>query len=202
MINLMTQQSRLIAGGTIYQTELVKVDEKKDFRGSFAEIFQEYWGTCLTPVQWSVVKSVPKVFRGLHMHLRHDEYFSLISGHCVVGLKDLRPGSPTEGVFSLYELHESDMASLVFPRGLLHGWYFFEPSVHVQAVSEAYVDYHPNDNWGVHWNAPDLNIPWPFEDVILSERAQGFATEAELKYAVGKAFESVRMEFPGVENLL
>lgn len=44
------KQSSLIAGETIFQAELKILDEKKDQRGSFTEIFQHYWGTCLTPV--------------------------------------------------------------------------------------------------------------------------------------------------------
>jgi len=172
--------SRLIAGRTIYQTEFRKLVENKDDRGSFSEVFQEHWATPLSPVQWSVVKSGAGVFRGMHLHLRHDEYFSLLHGHCLVALKDVRPGSPTEGVFSLYELHEEDMAAVIFPRGLLHGWYFYQPSLHIQAVSEAYADYHNDDNHGVHWQAPDLGIPWPINEATLSMRAQDFTTEAAL----------------------
>ncbi|MEO0733872.1 MAG: dTDP-4-dehydrorhamnose 3,5-epimerase family protein [Bacteroidota bacterium] len=174
-------ESKLLAGATIHQAELRKVTENRDHRGSFTEIFQDHWGTCLQEApQWSAVKSGAGVFRGMHLHLRHDEYFTLLSGHCLVALKDVRPGSPTKGVFSLYELHEDDMAAVIFPRGLLHGWYFFRRSLHVQAVSEAYVDYHADDNHGVHWQAPDLGIPWPFTEATLSPRAQDFTTEAAL----------------------
>ena len=71
----MDKISGLIAGDEIYQAELIKIKEHKDYRGSFSEIFQEYWGTCIKPVQWSVVKSEKNVFRGMHLHKRHDEYF-------------------------------------------------------------------------------------------------------------------------------
>ena len=67
------------------------------------------------------------VLRGMHFHQRHDEYFHLISGHCLVGLKDIRPDSPTLGAHSLYEMFSSDMSVLVFPRGIIHGWFFYEP---------------------------------------------------------------------------
>lgn len=175
------KQSQLIAGEPIHQVVFKQIDEKKDDRGSFSEIFQNYWKTPIKPVQWSVVKSNAGVFRGMHFHKRHDEYFSLLSGHCLVGLKDIRPNSPTEGIFSLYELHEKDMAAIIFPRGLLHGWYFYESSVHLQSVSEAYADYAKNDNLGCHWNAPDLDIPWPMKEVILSKRSQDFKTVAAVK---------------------
>ncbi|UXX80406.1 dTDP-4-dehydrorhamnose 3,5-epimerase family protein [Reichenbachiella carrageenanivorans] len=177
----MSSCSKLIAGKLIYEVSEVCIDEKTDSRGSFSEVFQNHWDSCLDPVQWSVVKSVPGVFRGMHLHKRHDEYFSLLSGHCLVGLMDLRPGSPTEGVYSLYELYGADMKALIFPKGLLHGWYFFEDSMHIQAVSESYVDYGKDDNWGCRWDAPDLEIPWPMDSVHMSSRAEGFPTVSELK---------------------
>ncbi|MEL6142699.1 MAG: dTDP-4-dehydrorhamnose 3,5-epimerase family protein [Bacteroidota bacterium] len=177
--------SKLISGQPIHEVTFKKIQEHKDYRGSFSEVFQNYWGTCLAPTQWSVVKSDTGVFRGMHLHKRHDEYFSLLSGHCLVALKDIRPGSPTENAHSLYELHEDDMAAVIFPQGLLHGWYFFVPSLHIQAVSESYVDYHKDDNWGCHWNSPDLGIPWPMDTAIVSERAQDFPTESALREALG-----------------
>jgi dTDP-4-dehydrorhamnose 3,5-epimerase len=178
-------KSSQIAGGAIHLAELRHIRENKDSRGSFSEVFQNHWQTCLDPVQWSAVKSGAGVFRGMHLHLRHDEYFCLLSGHCLVALKDIRPDSPTRGVFALYELHEADQAAVIFPRGLLHGWYFFQPSLHIQAVSESYVDYHTDDNFGCKWNAPDLGIPWPMKEVILSARAGDFTTERELLDAIG-----------------
>lgn len=148
----------------------------QDHRGSFTEVFQRHWGTCLTPVQWSVVQSKAGVMRGVHLHKRHDEYFALLSGHAYVGLRDMRPGSPTEDVSALFEFSGAQLACLVFPLGLLHGWYFSEDSLHLQAVSESYVDYHKEDNLGCFWGDPDIGIPWPFQTAIVTQRAQDFPT--------------------------
>lgn len=167
-------ESRLISGEEIQDCQFRILDERKDHRGSFTEVFQKHWGTCLEPAQWSFVKSEPKVFRGMHLHLRHDEYFCLVSGHGYLGLKDLREDSNTYGAYSLYELFGDSLAALVFPRGLLHGWCYTEPSFHIQAVSESYIDYGKDDNWGCKWNAEGLDIPWPIDDVVLSGRADTF----------------------------
>lgn len=187
----MIKESKLLSGGHIHQVTFKKVTENKDKRGSFSEIFQEFWGTCIRPVQWSLVRSEKNVLRGMHLHKRHDEYFCLLSGHCYVALKDIRPGSPTEDVYALFEFFEEDLAALTFPKGLLHGWFFLKKSVHIQSVSEAYVDYGKDDNHGVLWSAPDLEIPWPMKDAIISERAQDFPTEKELRKSLGnwKPFE-------------
>jgi dTDP-4-dehydrorhamnose 3,5-epimerase len=61
-------KSSQINGSHLYQVRLVSLDEHTDHRGSFTEIFQDYWGTVLKPVQWSAVKSDANVFRGMHFH--------------------------------------------------------------------------------------------------------------------------------------
>ncbi len=185
-------QSKLISGQEIQGCKFVQLDEKSDHRGSFTEVFQKYWNSCLNPVQWSFVKSEPEVFRGMHLHLRHDEYFCLIKGHCYLGLKDLREDSSTYGTHSLYELFADSLAALVFPRGLLHGWYYTESSLHLQSVSESYVSYNADDNWGCKWNAPDLGIPWPFESAILSEKAENFPSVGDLEKSLKHISSSIK----------
>lgn len=183
-MNKPIKHSRLINGGEISQVALTKLERHVDHRGSFTETFREAWGTVIQPVQWSFVESESNVLRGMHIHLRHDEYFCLVKGHCLLALKDIRPGSTTEGVFSMYELFGEDLAALTFPRGVIHGWYFSEPSMHIQAVSESYSDYGKDDNWGVSWKAADLEIPWPDIAPVLSERARNFPSVGQLKVAI------------------
>lgn len=183
-MNNAIESSRLADGGNIWQVSLKKLNKHSDHRGSFSEIFRDEWGTVIKPVQWSLVKSEANVLRGMHFHLRHDEYFCLTKGHCLVALKDVRSDSTSEGVYSIFELFGADLAALVFPRGIIHGWYFFEASTHVQAVSESFSDYGADDNWGVSWNAPDLGVPWPAIDPILSDRANNFSSIERLKTAI------------------
>lgn len=173
--------SGLISGSPLMGVELHGVNRHSDPRGSFAEVFQTYWNSCIDPVQWSFVESGAHVLRGMHLHLRHDEYFCCLQGRALVGLRDLRPESPTQDQWSLYELRGDTPAALTFPRGILHGWYFPERSLHIQAVSEAYRDYGPDDNWGCHWADPELEIPWPQTDALLSEMARRFPRLRELK---------------------
>lgn len=175
-------KSSQIDGALLHQVRLVSLDEHKDSRGSFTEIFQDHWGTVLKPVQWSAVKSEANVFRGMHFHVRHDEYFCLIQGHCLLGLRDLRPDSPTQHQSALFELFGEDLAALVFPVGMLHGWYFFTPSIHVQSVSEAYPDYGADDNWRCRWDDPELELDWGIENPILSDLA---ANAPSLKSLIG-----------------
>ncbi len=173
--------SSMVAGSAIEGVKLTRLTPHFDSRGSFTEVFQQHWNAIDVPCQWSLVTSGRNVLRGCHLHLRHDEYFSLVEGEVSLGLRDERPKSPTRGHWQLYRLYGTDPTALTFPAGLIHGWYFHTDSLHLQAVSESYRTYGADDNWGVHWADPELEIPWPFEDPLLSERAAQFSSLPELR---------------------
>ena len=189
MLQNTTAQSAKATTTTIEGVEVIPLQVNQDKRGSFTEVFQLDWGTCIEPVQWSVVQSKERVFRGMHYHDRHDEYFCLIQGECYVGLKDLRENSSIYLQSSLHHFRSNQLEVITFPRGILHGWYFVAPSIHLQAVSEAYHSYGHNDNNGCHWSDPALDIQWPFTDAILSERASQFGSLEELLQII-KSFPS------------
>ena len=111
-----------IGGSEIDGVVFKQLKENEDHRGSFTEVYNHRWDLELEAVQWSYVKSEANVFRGLHFHKRHDEYFCLVSGHCQLGLKDMRPNSPTYLNWQLYDLHGSDLSALIFPRRSAVSW--------------------------------------------------------------------------------
>jgi dTDP-4-dehydrorhamnose 3,5-epimerase len=170
----------LRSGIPLHGVELRRLQPNRDERGAFTEIFSQEWRLGIAPTQWSVVATVARALRGMHLHLRHDEYFCAVQGKCCVGLYDLRPESPTRGQHALIELEGDELACLVFPSGLVHGWYFFEDSLHLQAVSESYVSYHPDDNLTCYWADKTLSIPWPDTSPIVSQRAANAPSLEEL----------------------
>lgn len=173
--------STLTAGSAIEGVQLRHLEQNRDARGSFTEVFQDHWQGMRRPCQWSIVHSVHNSFRGCHLHKRHDEYFCLLQGEVSLGLRDERLGSATCGNWQLYSLYGDDLAALIFPASVIHGWYFHTDSLHLQSVSESYRTYGEDDNLGVHWTDPALGIPWPFDSPILAARASRFGSLAELK---------------------
>lgn len=149
----------------------------RDSRGSFTELFREEWDTGLSPVQWNAVSSEPGTLRGVHLHIRHDDYLTVLKGRASVGLRDLRRGSPTEELSVLVELTEDPLTALVIPHGVAHGFYFPEPSLHLYAVTK-YWDV--DDELACHWADPDLEIFWPAEPTNVSERDATAQSLAEL----------------------
>ncbi|HXZ57961.1 MAG TPA: dTDP-4-dehydrorhamnose 3,5-epimerase family protein [Gaiellaceae bacterium] len=148
-------------------TALVPLEPHRDERGVFTELYRVEWATGVEPVQWNAVRSEAGVLRGVHVHIRHDDYLTVPFGRASVGIRDLRRDSPTEGLATVVELGAERPAALVIPHGVAHGFYFHEPSLHVYAVSE-YWD--PEDELGCHWADPELAIPWPAGLARVSER--------------------------------
>lgn len=64
-----------------------------DERGSFTEVFREEWDTGVRPVQWNAVSSEAGVLRGVHVHVRHDDYLILLRG-----AREHRPARPSPWV--------------------------------------------------------------------------------------------------------
>lgn len=171
-------------GNAIHGVRTGRLQPHHDARGSFTEVFAEHWGTGVAPTQWSVVRSHRGVLRGMHLHRRHDELLSVLSGALWVGLHDLRPSSPTLGASQLIRLDAEEPSYLAFPRGLVHGWVAEAPTTHLQAVSESYEDYGADDNLGCRWDDPELGLAWPVAPEITSDRSEGFGSLSDLRAAV------------------
>lgn len=155
----------------------------RDERGVFLELFRESWleGQLPRPVQWNCVSSAKGVLRGVHVHVRHDDFLTVPIGRCVVALRDLRPGSATVHRTATVMLSADRPRALWVPHGVAHGFWFPEPSVHIYAVSE-YFD--SADELGCRWNDPELELDWQLQSPLLSDRD-----------ATAPSFASLRREF-------
>ncbi|HXC52748.1 MAG TPA: dTDP-4-dehydrorhamnose 3,5-epimerase family protein [Candidatus Limnocylindrales bacterium] len=154
-------------------TTLTRLAAHADERGMVAEIFRATWPTGIAPVQWSTCISRAGILRGMHVHIRHDDYLCVVQGRLFVALCDLRSGSPTERMPSAFELSGENLSSLVIPHGVAHGFYACEPTTYVLGTSHYYdID----DELGFHWTDPGLDLAWPVESPELSQRDAALGT--------------------------
>lgn len=149
----------------------------RDSRGILTEVYRASWLGSMRPLQWNVVNSDRNVLRGVHVHRKQVDYLIHIRGRAFLALRDLRKGSPTEGLVSLLEAAESRLEVLIIPPGVAHGFYFREPSTQIIAVTEYW---NPADEVGCHYADPALKIPWPGNAPILSERDRGSPSLSEI----------------------
>jgi dTDP-4-dehydrorhamnose 3,5-epimerase len=157
---------------------LVPLTPHGDERGVFTELFRASWDVGVAPVQWNAVSSNANVLRGVHAHVRHTDYLTVAVGRATIGLHDLRPNSPTEGLGTTVELDADEPAALVIPVGVAHGFYFHASSMHVYAVSH---EFDPADELGCRWDDPELHIAWPCAEPLISPRDDGLGSLSELR---------------------
>jgi dTDP-4-dehydrorhamnose 3,5-epimerase len=147
-----------------------------DRRGHFLEIFQarRYQENGLPGafVQDNVSFSVQGVVRALHYQLRFPQGKLIIplTGEIWDVVVDVRRGSPTFGKHMSVTLTADPCRQLYVPPGFAHG--FAAADGEATVLYKCTDFYHPEDEHGITWNDPDLAIPWPVANPLLSDKDQ------------------------------
>ena len=140
-----------------------------DERGRFMETFRKEWFPDRT---WDILQSnrshsVAGVLRGLHYHHHQVDYWQLMEGKFRVALADLRPTSPTYLATETIDLDATTPQGLYIPVGVAHGFYA-QTAITLLYLVDNY--YNGQDELGIAWNDPTLNIDWGVDNPALSER--------------------------------
>lgn len=109
--------------------------------------------------------------RGLHYQLAPKAQTKLVrvtAGAVFDVVVDLRKGSPTYGQWESFMLSAANKLQLLVPKGFAHGFCTLQPNTEVQYKVDCY--YSPAHDRGISWSDPFLNIAWPAEQPVLSER--------------------------------
>jgi len=166
---------------------LIKTKVFKDERGFFMETykkedFEEKAGIKGEFIQDNHSKSKYGVLRGLHF--QREPYAQAKIVRCVRGAiydaaVDLRKNSPTFGNYVGVNLSEDNRNQLYIPGGCAHGFLVLSDAAEViYKVDNVYA---PDHEGGLIWNDPDVNVKWPSDNPILSEKDKRWPTLRELK---------------------
>ena len=145
-----------------------------DDRGFFFEAFSadryEKAGVSGTFVQDNVSRSVKGTLRGLHFQDPKAQGKLVSCGRGAVWdvAVDIRKGSPHFGKWVGVELSEQNRRQLWVPPGFAHGFCVLSDSADFFYKCTEY--YAPECDAGVAWNDPDLGIPWPVKEPLLSPK--------------------------------
>ena len=146
-----------------------------DPRGFFMETYKRSAfaaaGIDVDFVQENHSKSVAGTLRGLHLQREPKAQAKLVrvtEGEIFDVAADIRPESPTYGVWVGARLSSENRRSIYIPAGYAHG--FCVVSAEAQVVYKTTDEYAPDLEWGVRWDDPRLGIAWPCSEPILSER--------------------------------
>lgn len=160
---------------------VVDLTAHPDERGQFVEVFRDEWPLEVRPVQWNAVRSRAGVLRGVHVHVTHHDYLTVLAGTLVLGLHDLRPDSPTTGRSALLTIDADAPRAVAIPPGVCHGFWFPVPSVHLYGVDSYW---NVADELGCRYDDPALGLDWGLDGApLLSERDQGAPDLATMRAA-------------------
>jgi dTDP-4-dehydrorhamnose 3,5-epimerase len=145
-----------------------------DARGFFYEIYQApryaQHGMPGSFVQDNLSRSARGILRGLHYQEPRGQgkLVQCIAGAVFDVVVDIRRGSPTFGKTLTMELSAETRHQLWIPAGFAHGFVVLsETADFLYKCTEVYAPEHEHT---ILWNDPDLAIPWPVKEPVLSKK--------------------------------
>jgi dTDP-4-dehydrorhamnose 3,5-epimerase len=155
-----------------------------DDRGTFMETYhlERYAanGVATGFCQDNLSVSRKDTLRGLHYQHPQPQakLVQVLQGEVVDVAVDIRRGSPTFGRSVVTVLSEANHRQMFIPEGFAHGFCVTsERALFVYKCSRLYA---PDCEGGVLWCDPDLAIPWPVAEPLLSPKDQRFPRLAEI----------------------
>lgn len=111
------------------------------------------------------------VIRGLHYQLSpkgQTKLIRVVCGAIYDVVVDIRLGSPTYGQWQSFILSAANYQQLLVPKGFAHGFCTLVP--HTEVIYKVDTYYSQEHDRGIAWNDPDLNIDWPVNKPVLSDK--------------------------------
>ena len=146
-----------------------------DKRGFFLESFKdsEFFSNGIKTkfVQDNFSHSVKGVLRGLHYQKNSNAQAKLVSaftGEIFDVAVDVRKNSPTFGKWVGEILSDKNHKSLYIPEGFAHG--FCVLSEEADVFYKVNNEYSPENERGIIWNDPEININWPINVPVLHNK--------------------------------
>lgn len=173
---------------------IVEPSMHKDKRGYFFEAYNkkefEEIGLTMNFVQDNESLSYKNVLRGLHVQKQYPQgkLVRVVYGSIFDVAVDLRKGSPTYCSWYGVELSAENNKQFYIPEGFAHG--FFVKSEIAKVLFKVTNYWHPNDEIGIPWNDPDLNIDWD-----IPKNAVPIIAEKDANYPPFK----ITMEMRGIK---
>jgi dTDP-4-dehydrorhamnose 3,5-epimerase len=153
---------------------LIKPRVFSDARGFFYETYHkeklEKLGIAGNFVQDNHSRSVRGTLRGLHYQLKHPQakFCRVVNGEVLDVAVDVRRGSPTFGQWVSAVLSAENKLAILVPGSFAHGFAVLSETADFLYKCSDF--YYPEDELGIAWNDPELNVQWGLSDPLLSAK--------------------------------
>jgi dTDP-4-dehydrorhamnose 3,5-epimerase len=150
----------------------------EDTRGFFMETYHQEKFKALgftdNFVQDNHSRSAKGTLRGLHYQLHHAQakLCRVVEGEALDVAVDIRLGSPTFGQWTCVTLSAQSHNLIYIPPGFAHGFLALAAAVQFLYKCSAFCD--RDDERGILWSDPHLNIAWGIAAPLMSEKDAQF----------------------------
>jgi dTDP-4-dehydrorhamnose 3,5-epimerase len=161
----------------------VHIDERGFFLETFhAERYYRLAGIKLPFVQDNHSQSSKGVLRGLHFQKTKPQgkLVRVVKGQVYDVALDIRKDSPSFGLWEGVILSEENKNQLWVPPGFAHGFLVLSEMADLEYKCTDYYD--SSDEGSVLWSDADLQIPWPLDNPILSDKDSVARRLIDLKF--------------------
>ena len=115
--------------------------------------------------------STKNVLRGLHYQrspMAQGKLVSCVKGAILDVAVNITKGSPDFGRWASVELNDENNKMLYIPEGFAHG--FLTLSDEALVSYKCTNEYSVEDDGGIIWNDPDIDIDWGIDSPLLSDK--------------------------------
>lgn len=154
----------------------INMEPKKDKRGFFSRFFceKEFEQNNLN-TNWVQINNSLSVEKGTlrGLHFQYPPYSEIKLIRCIKGsiwdvIVDIRNNSSTYGKWFGAELNESNRTMMYVPKGFAHGFISLKSNSEILYLVSEYYNQINEDT--LLWNDSEVNIEWPIEHNIISEK--------------------------------
>jgi len=146
----------------------------EDTRGFFMETYHqkryEQFNIDCAFVQDNFSHSTHGILRGLHYQLQYPQakLVQAIHGSIFDVAVDIRQGSPTFGKWVGAHISDKNRRQIFVPKGFAHGFCVLSKTADILYKCTDF--YAPDDEEGILWSDPGIDIDWPVTDPLLSDK--------------------------------
>jgi dTDP-4-dehydrorhamnose 3,5-epimerase len=159
-----------VLDGVVLIEPQVFADERGFFLESWHETKYRDAGLPAVFVQDNVSRSQRGILRGLHVQqpFAQGKLVQVLEGEVFDVAVDIRAGSPTFGRWTGEYLSAANHRQIYIPPGFAHGFCVTsESAIFAYKCTDFY---HPETEFSIAWDDPDLNIAWPIREPLLSKK--------------------------------
>lgn len=157
---------------------IVKQKDNSDSRGTLRETFNKKILKKKFVFEYCTI-SKGGVLRGFHIQTKFKQakFVNVIKGKILDVVIDLRTNSKTFGKTFKIILSRKNSLGLYIPEGFAHAYYSYDKENIIYYKLNNY--YAPKHESGVIYNDNDINIKWPKNKLIVSEKDKNLPTLKE-----------------------